>query len=358
MIIMYLYQTMDDFTIESGIPLINTPLVLIKPDEYITSNSMFPKEPKFKKQSFLNDEPSMDIIEYQSILKMKDEDDETGIIKLRISIAEKKEQSLINKERANLEKMREKQLNSPMFKYNSKCKSIIKELISKGFTETESKKYCGKCKLPAPLHKDYRPEDLSNPYKFSFYCHNCIKQGKANVNDNPLICDKKDTEYKTNYYKKHSFNYKCECGKIIRISDTAKLTDKKLEKHKESNYHQIWCMLKEQQDCSNIDYNNDIIDFKLFSVGQLRYIIKNNLNEKGKPLISSYSTKSKEELIKGLKENKNKFTISFDILDITKNKYDKKGKQKEKGYVYPDMVSDGEVDDYYSEKSSSDSDSD
>jgi hypothetical protein len=352
---MYVYQTMDDFLFTST-PLFSKPPVFIGNDQYITSNSSFPNEIKYTTEINFNPEPSINvefINQYQTILNMKDEDDETEKIKLRIATAERKEQTIINRERANLEKLRQKQLNSPLSKHLAKCKSMRKELIEKGFSEEDSKRLCGKCKLPAPFHSDYRAEDLNNPYKFSFFCHICVKKGKANVNDNPITCSKTDTEYSNHYRKKNAFNHKCHCGKIIRINEKAKTDDINLRKHIESNYHRIWYMLKEQQDCSNIDYKNDLIDFSLFSVGQLRHIIKTNLNEKKKPIIPSYSHKNKTELIKALKDNKDKIVISFDVLDIQKDKYDKKAKVL--GIVYPDLQSEDDEEEYHYSSSSSSS---
>jgi hypothetical protein len=348
---------MDDFLFTST-PLFSNPPVFIGNDQCITSNSSFPNEIKYIPEINFIPEPSIDIEfidKYQTILNMKDEDNETEKIKLRIAAAERKEQTIINRERANLEKLRQKQLNSSLSKHLTKCKSMRKELIEKGFSEEDSKRLCGKCKLPAPFHSDYRAEDLSNPYKFSFFCHICVKKGKANVNDNPITCSKTDTEYSKYYRKKNAFNHKCHCGKIIRINEKAKTDDINLRKHIESNYHRIWYMLKEQQDCSNIDYKNDLIDFSLFSVGQLRHIIKTNLNEKKKPIIPSYSHKNKTELIKALKDNKDKIIISFDVLDIQKDKYDKKAKVL--GIVYPDLQSEDDEEEYHYSSSSSSSSS-
>jgi hypothetical protein len=356
---MYIYQNMDEFLFTST-PLFSKPAVFINENQYMTSNSSFPNEMKYNPKSNIDIEF---INKYQTILNIKDEDNETEKIKLRIATAERKEQRLIEKERANLEKLRQKQLNSPLSKHLAKCKSMSKELIEKGFSEEDSKRLCGKCKLPTPYHIDYRAEDLCNPYKFSFFCHICVKKGIVNVNDNPITCSKTDTEYAKHYRKKNAFNYKCHCGKIIRINEKAKTDDINYRKHIESNYHRIWYMLKEQQDCSNIDYKNDLIDFSLFSVGQLRHIIKTNLNEKKKPIIPSYSHKNKTELIKALKDNKDKIVISFDVLDIQKDKYNKK--EKVVGIVYPDLQNEEDEEEYHyssssseEEESSSDEDSD
>lgn len=338
---MHIYQAMDELLfITTDIPIFSQPAVFIREDQYMTSNM----------------HPNIQLInQYHSILKMKDEDNETDTIKLRIATAERKEQRLIERERTNLEKMRNKQLNSSLSKHLAKCKTMKQELIEKGFSEEDSKRLCGKCKLPTPYHPDYRAEDLSNPFKFSFFCHNCVKKGKVAVDHNPITSNKTDKEYQNHYRKKHLLNYKCYCGKIITINENAKTDDRNFRRHIESNYHQIWSMLKEQQECPNIDYRNDLIDFSLFSVGQLRYIIKNNLNEKGKPLISGYTHKNKNELIKCLKENKDKLVISFDVLDIQKDKYQKK--EKKEGIVYPELESDEEEVIYDSSSSSSNSDS-
>lgn len=336
----YIYQAMDELLfITTDIPLFSQPAVFIKEDQYMTSNMY----------------PNIQLInQYHSILKMKDEDNETDTIKLRIATAERKEQRIIERERANLEKMRQKQLNNSLSKHLAKCKTMRQELIAKGFSEEDSKRLCGKCKLPTPFHPDYRAEDLSNPFKFSFFCHNCVKKGKVAVDHNPITTNKTDKEYQDYYRKKHTLNYKCYCGKIITINDIAKTDDRNFRRHIESNYHQIWSMLKEQQECPNIDYRNDLIDFNLFSVGQLRHIIKTNLNEKRKPLIPYYGTKNKNELIKCLKENKDKLVISFDVLDIQKDKYQKK--EKKEGIVYPELESD-EEEVIYDSSSSSNSDS-
>ena len=129
----------------------------------------------------------------------------------------------------------------------------------------------------------------------------------------------------------HAFNNKCKCGKILTISDIAGLEDTHYKRHLKTAYHRQWEMIYNHQ-LSTSSTNIHII-FELFSVKQLRTIIKNNKTN-GKPLIDKYSNKNKEEIIEVLKKVKTRLNIDYSILPDPHNK------DKKIGNVYEELQED------------------
>jgi len=253
--------------------------------------------------------------------------------------------------------MRLKNQDSKMAKYNDKFKKATKVLIKMGFTEDDCKRLCGSCKLPCPYDIQFREIDTSTPTGFSLNCKHCEKNCKAKQFD--LITGEEITEGASNdksriHHMTHAFNNKCKCGKIFVVSDISGLDSQNYRKHIKSNYHKQWeSIYLHQTSLSNVNIN-----FELFSISQLRTIIKNNKTNK-KPLIDNYGNKKKEEIIKVLKEVKSRLNIDYSLLKEPNNK------DKTIGYVNPGLQQDyieelhfSSDDEEESKESSSEEDSD
>lgn len=329
---MYIYQIMDEFNIPIGIPLFSTPPTFIKPGEVMTSNMAFPNEKK-NELKYDNIKPEL-LDKYKSILAMPDEDEVNGKIEAKARAAELREKLRQEKERLRLEEMRVKNEDSKLGKYKKKCNELTKLLLKSGFNEEDCKRLCGSCKYPAPYHNEFREIDKTTPTGFSLNCKKCEKNGKArqfNLITGEEITEGAAAQKSKIHHMTHAFNNKCKCGKILTISDIAGLEDTHYKRHLKTAYHRQWEMIYNHQ-LSTSSTNIHII-FELFSVKQLRTIIKNNKTN-GKPLIDKYSNKNKEEIIEVLKKVKTRLNIDYSILPDPHNK------DKKIGNVYEELQED------------------
>lgn len=302
---------MDEFDIPTGIPLFSTPPSFIKPGEVMTSNiTSFPNERLYQPKPGDNVEL---VNKYNAILSIPDEDELSAKFQAKIMAAELKEKKYQERIRQQLEEAKEKYEDSKIGKYNSKCKSIIKLLMKDGFSEDDCKRLCGSCKYPTPYHSNFREIDKSTPSGFSLNCKKCEKNGKArqfNIETGEEITEGAANQRSKIHRMTHAFNNKCKCGKIFVISDIAGLEDANYKKHLKGSFHKQWEVIYYHQTSST----NKHIIFEVFSINQLRTIIQNNKDDKGKVLVSNYSKKNKEEIIKVLKEVKTKLNIDYSIL--------------------------------------------
>jgi hypothetical protein len=352
---MYIYQKMDEYDVPMGIPLFSTPPTFIRGDQVVPRHLIYPNERLYKAKP--GDSQEM-IDKINAILSMKDEDEINGKIEAKAKAAELKERNRQERERLKFEEMRLRNEDKKAAKYKKRCNEIRKLLIKIGFTEDDCKRLCGSCKLPCPYDISYREIDTSTPTGFSLNCKHCEKNCKAKQFD--LITGEEITEGVSNDRSKihrmtHAFNNKCKCGKIFVVSDIAGLDDANYRKHIRSAYHQQWeSIYLHQTSLTNVN-----IKFELFSISQLRTIIKNNKNDKGKLLVLNYSKKNKEEIIKVLKEVKSRLNIDYSLLPEPKNK------DKTIGYVNQGLQQDyieelhfSSDDEEESKESSSEEDSD
>jgi len=314
---MYIYQKMDEYDVPMGIPLFSTRPTFIRGDQVVPRHLIYPNERLCKVKTYDNIKPEI-LDKYKAILAMPDEDDVNGRIEAKVKAAELRERLRQEQQRLKFEEMRLKNQDSKMAKYKDKFKKATKVLIKMGFTEDDCKRLCGSCKYPAPYDNQFREIDTSTQTGFSLNCKHCEKNCKAKQFD--LITGEEITEGASNDRSKihrmtHAFNNKCKCGKIFVVSDIAGLEDANYTKHIKSNYHKQWeSIYLHQTSLTNVNIN-----FELFSISQLRTIIKNNKTNK-KPLIDNYGNKKKEEIIKVLKEVKSRLNIDYSLLKEPNNK--------------------------------------
>ena len=232
--------------------------------------------------------------------------------------------------------------NTALDKYNKVKANSRKKIVDLGFTGKDLIALCSRCKLHKPYHIDFRPLLPENHplyekgYRFSQTCHICINKGKGFSDDNlgnssDISNDKKITK------NINAVNKKCYCGMIIQHPNGRKEGCCNYEKHLTSKHHKLYDMIE--------DSKTDVafIDFNLFSVGQLRYLIQNNKKPDGSNIITNYARKTKAQLLEAIKLYITPDMITHDILKISMCK--STAKPKKEGIVHPELIKDNSDDD-------------
>ena len=134
-----------------------------------------------------------------------------------------------------------------------------------------------------------------------------------------ISCKNEKTEYKhEKYADKIKFEYedfKCGCGETFKINKDKRECYKEIERHEKSRFHKLYKMVN--------DYKNHLtttIDFKLFSIGQLRAIntYKLNVKEDLKYIITNMTLKKKEVIVKELEAYDKVIYLPDNILTVSK----------------------------------------
>ena len=300
---------MDDFNIITGNSLFNQPVEILKSGQkiQITSNIDIIEQINMKlkvptkgtegtEEQEQEDNQFLKAVKY--IYEMKDEDD-------YIDNEELKEEQKLDKEKRKWESKRLAELHSASNKFKNERKALVQQFIADGYDE-KIIKLCKECQLKKPKHPLFFPlntnqKQIEAGWIYGLVCLDCIESFE----------DKKIQKELDR--KSKCFAYTCKCGVELTINENTRLDCEAYHKHTQTKRHKQYDMIMDNKT------NNDIpIDFSLFSVGQLRHIIKTNKTDNGKCLVSNYGTMNKKDIIKLLDENRDYINVSLDVLKIMK----------------------------------------
>jgi hypothetical protein len=304
-----IYQ-MDDFNFIVNHNPFNEPPKILKAGEkiQITSNIDIIEQINSKARQSIKKDSDDDIIECDDkvdneflravkyVYEMDDEDCVNDNEDL-------KEQQKIDKEKQKWESKRLAELHSASNKFKNERKALVQQYIADGYDE-KIIKICKECQLKKPKHPLFYPlntnqKQIEAGWVYGLVCLDCVESYE----------DKK--KKKELDRKSKCFAFTCKCGIQLTINETSKLQTEAYEKHKQTKHHKQYDMIIENKENSDI-----VIDFNLFSIAQLRYIIKTNKTDKGKCLVSNYATMKKTDIVKVLDENRDYINISLDILKM------------------------------------------
>jgi hypothetical protein len=220
-------------------------------------------EPLFKKQ--IKAKPV-----FESSIEDKLSHDE--LLRLEIKKSKEYEEEQRLKRWKQINKQKEKENNTIANQKRIKNNKINKEFEKQHQESGSNKNYkrCYKCQLFMYINETNfnKLKKTSDDYKRGWrYEEVCIS------------CKNEKTEYKhEKYADKIKFEYedfKCGCGETFKINKDKRECYKEIERHEKSRFHKLYKMVN--------DYKNHLtttIDFKLFSIGQLRAINTYKLNVK------------------------------------------------------------------------------
>lgn len=235
------------------------------------------------------------------IYEMKDEDDERE--ERERDSEEIKEKQRLEKEKRKWESKRLAELHSASNKFKNERKALVQQYIADGYDE-KIIKLCKECQLRKPKHPLFFPlntnqKQIEQGWIYGSVCLDCVESFE----------DKKIQKELDR--KSKCFAYTCKCGIELTISETTRLHSEAYYKHTQTKHHKQYEIIMDNKT------NNDIpIDFSLFSIAQLRYIIKSNKTDTGKCLASYYGSMNKKDIVKLLDENRDYINVSLDVLKI------------------------------------------